>query len=103
MQNILKKSFFILEKYKQRLPLMFLLFLTVSLIDVIGIGMIGPFVALLAHQGKIVDDYSIFLYLIGDADNETVIAFVGILLVTIFCAKGFIAFFCSKKNIVSRL
>ena len=97
MQNILKKSFFILEKYKHRLPLMFLLFLTVSLIDVIGIGMIGPFVALLAHQGKIVDDYSIFLYLIGDADNETVIAFVGILLVTIFCAKGFIAFFVQKK------
>ena len=76
---------------------MLLLFLIVSMIDVIGIGMIGPFVALLGHQGSIVNDYPVFLSLIGDVDNRTIVIFVGVLLATIFCIKGVIAFFVQRK------
>ena len=78
---------------------MFFLFLVVSMIDVIGIGMIGPFVALLGHDGRIVTDYPIFFSMIGDVDNSTIIIFMGILLVIIFGVKSLIAFFVQRKII----
>ena len=95
--DLLKKTAFILGKFKFRLPLMFFLFLIVSMIDVIGIGMIGPFVALIGHKGSIVADYPIFLSLIGNVNNETIIMFVGALLALTFVLKGFIAFFVQRK------
>ena len=49
--NEIKKSFDILGVYKYRLPFM-LLFMSVSLIDVMGIGLIVTFVALLGHSGE---------------------------------------------------
>ena len=97
MLLLIKKSSLILGKFKKRLPLMFFLFLTVSLIDVIGIGMIGPFVALIGYKGSIVNDYPIFLSLLGNVDNRTIIIFVGALLSSIFIVKGFVAFFVQKK------
>ena len=63
--NEINKSLYILGKFKYRLPFMLFLFMIVSLIDVMGIGLIGPFVALLGHQGNIIDDYPIFLNLFG--------------------------------------
>ena len=97
MQNLIRKTAFILGEFKLRLPLMFFLFLIVSMIDVIGIGMIGPFVALIGHQGNIVNEYPIFLSILGDVNNEIIIMFVGALLVFTFITKGFIAFFVQKK------
>jgi len=97
MQDLIRKTAFILGEFKLRLPLMFFLFLIVSMIDVIGIGMIGPFVALIGHQGNIVNEYPIFLSILGDVDNEIIIMFVGALLVFTFITKGFIAFFVQKK------
>ena len=73
MKELIKKSLFILGRFKLRLPLMFFLFLIVSMIDVIGIGLIGPFVAMIGHTGVIVNDYPIFLTLIGNVDNKTII------------------------------
>ncbi len=76
---------------------MLLLFLVVSMLDVLGIGMIGPFIALIGHEGNIVDNYPIFLSILGVVDNRTVIASIGVLLVTIFCLKSIMAFFVQKK------
>ena len=93
----IKKSLFILGNFKKRLPLMFFLFLCVSMIDVIGIGMIGPFVALVGHKGIIVNDYPIFFSLLGNVGNSFIIIFFGVLLSSIFIVKGFVAFFVQKK------
>ena len=97
MKLLIKKSLLILGKFKNRLPLMFFLFLIVSLIDVIGIGMIGPFVALLGYSGNIVSEYPIFLFLLGDVENQTIIIALGVLLSSIFILKGFVAFFVQRK------
>ena len=93
----IKKSLFVLGRFKYRLPLMLFLFLTVSLIDVMGIGLIGPFVALLGHQGNIVEDYPLFLSFFGFSENKTIITFIGVSLAMVFCLKGFVAFFVQKK------
>ena len=93
----IKKSLFVLGRFKYRLPLMLFLFLTVSIIDVMGIGLIGPFVALLGHQGNIVEDYPLFLSFFGFSDNKTIITFIGVSLATVFCLKGVVAFFVQKR------
>jgi ABC-type bacteriocin/lantibiotic exporter with double-glycine peptidase domain len=66
-------------------------------IDVIGIGLIGPFVAVIGHKGIIVDDYPVLLNIIGNVKNETIIIFMGLILSSTFIIKGFIAFFVQKK------
>lgn len=95
--NEIRKCLFILGRYKYRLPLMLFLFLIVSFIEVLGIGLIGPFVALLGHQGEIVNDYPVFKEIFGIVGNKEIISFVGICLVLIFCTKGFIAYFVQRK------
>ena len=93
----IKKSFYILDRFKYRLPVMLLLFLIVSFIDVLSIGLIGPFVGLLAYSGNISEDYQILQGLLGIVDNSVTITFVGVVLASTFCVKGVIAFFVQKK------
>ena len=97
MKSLIEKSFLILGKFKKRLPLMFFLFFVVSMIDVIGIGLIGPFVALLGYSESIVNEYPIFLFLLGDVENRVIIIALGVLLSSIFILKGFVAFYVQRK------
>jgi ABC-type bacteriocin/lantibiotic exporter with double-glycine peptidase domain len=94
---LLKKALFILGRYKYRLPLMLFLFLIVSMIDVLGIGLIGPFVGMLGYSGNIADDYAAFSQIFGFTTNKEVISATGIFLALIFCLKGVIAFFVQRK------
>jgi len=93
----IKKTLFILGRFNRRLPFMLLLFLIVSMIDVLSIGLIGPFVGLLAYSGNITEDYLLLQSILGVVDNNVTVTFVGIVLVFTFCAKGFVAFFVQKK------
>ncbi len=97
MKILINKIAYILGDFKYRLPLMFFLFLIVSVIDVIGIGLIGPFVAMIGHKGIIVDDYPMFLNIMGNVKNEVIIIFMGVTLASTFIIKGFIAFFVQRK------
>lgn len=95
--NELKKTIYILGNYKYRLPLLGLLFFVMSLIEVIGIGLIGPFVALLGYQENIINNYPFFNEVFGLTDNKSIVSLVGLALVLIFCSKGFVAYFVQKK------
>ena len=95
---LIKKSLYILGRFKYHLPLMLVLFLIVSMIDIMGIGLIGPFVALIGHQGNIIDEWPIFLTFFDDnIDNQIIIIFVGASLALTFCLKGVVAFFVQKR------
>jgi len=76
---------------------MLFLFVIVSFIDILGIGLIGPFIALLDHDGVIVDDYPFLSQIIGGATNQEVVVLVGCLLIVIFVSKGFISFAVQRK------
>ena len=95
--NELKKTIYILGNYKYRLPFLGFLFFVISLIEVIGIGLIGPFVALLGYQENIINNYPFFSEVFGLTDNKSIVSFVGLALVLIFCSKGFVAYFVQKK------
>ena len=96
--NEIKKSFDILGVYKYRLPFM-LLFMSVSLIDVMGIGLIGPFVALLGHSGEITDDYPFFFNWFGFRDNNTIVLFVGLSLAFFFLSKVLLPFMFRENSL----
>ena len=97
MFSVIKKSLLILGEFKSKLPLMFLLFLLVSILDVLSIGLVGPFVALIGYQGSIVHDYPVLLFVIGEVDNNSAILSIGIFLVMVFFVKSLVAFFVQKK------
>ncbi len=94
---LIQKTLFILGHFRARLPFMLLLFLTVSMIDILGIGLIGPFVGLLAYPGNIVDEYPFIESFLGSVDNKTIVTYIGIVLALTFCVKGLLAFFVQKK------
>jgi len=95
--GLLRKSYYILGDFVFRLPLMFVLLLSTSLMDLVGIGLVVPFIALLSFNGVIVDEYAVFMFFLGDVDNETVILSLGGVLVFTFFVKGFLAFFVQRK------
>jgi ABC-type bacteriocin/lantibiotic exporter with double-glycine peptidase domain len=94
---LIQKTLFILGRFRGRLPFMLLLFLAVSMIDILGIGLIGPFVGLLAYSGNIVDEYPFIESFLGSVDNKTIVTYIGIVLAFTFCVKGLVAFFVQKK------
>ena len=95
--GLLKKSLDILGEYRARLPTMFFLLLSVSMLDIIGIGLIAPFISLVLHQGSIYDEYEIILHLFGNIDNFTIVLYFGIVLIIIFVIKGFLSFFVQRR------
>ena len=95
--GLLKKSLDILGEYRARLPTMFFLLLSVSMLDIIGIGLIAPFISLVLHQGPIYDEYEIILHLFGNIDNFTIVLYFGIVLIIIFAIKGFLSFFVQRR------
>ena len=43
---------FLLGVYKKKIPLIILLFITVSMLEVVGIGIIGPYISLIINGPK---------------------------------------------------
>jgi len=95
--DLIRKSLDILGEYRARLPTMFFLLLSVSMLDIIGIGLIAPFISLVLYQGPIYGEYEIIQHLFGDIDNFTIILFSGIVLIIIFVIKGFLSFFVQRR------
>jgi len=95
--DTVKKALYMLGEFKSRLPFMLLLFIIVSMIDIVGIGLIGPFIALLGSESKIVLDYPFLFTLLGDVNNEEVIKYLGFILIITFVSKGFVSFAVQKK------
>jgi len=95
--DLLKKTFYILGDYRKRLPFLIFLFFIVSMMDVLGIGLIGPFVGLLVHEGNISESYGFISSAIGVVDNYVVITALGVLLVFIFITKGVVSFYVQRR------
>ncbi|MEB3280491.1 MAG: ABC transporter ATP-binding protein [Lyngbya sp.] len=71
---------------------MLVLFTFVSTIEVIGIGLIGPFIALASRPEVVVEENSQIAWLykqLGFTQPSQMVAFIGILVIVIFCVKSF--------------
>jgi ABC-type multidrug transport system fused ATPase/permease subunit len=98
MISYLSKFIYILAGQKYRLLILIFFFLLTSLFDTLGIGLIGPFIAL-ANSPKHIHKHEILnqLYLRSGLPSESVfIAVFGLILILIFYIKGFLSFRVNK-------
>jgi len=106
----LKEIFYLLEEDKWKLPLISFLFLVMSLLEVLGIGLIAPYAALIINPEILVEKYS-FLERFGIpiyADN--ILLIMSMLLISLFIIKTFgmslinwlIFSFCYERQIKIR-
>ena len=88
--NYLKEILFLLDSDKAKLPWIVLLFIAVSVIDVIGVGLMGPFVALIIDpeltQNEFIQGIVIFSGL--SLNVNSVIVLLSVFLILIFFFKS---------------
>lgn len=99
MPSYFKELLYILPAKRVSLFLMMLLFLITSSIEVVGIGIVGPFIAFatnpsLIQQNSILSQ--IFAYSPFISENRF-LAFLGIAVGSIFCLKSYISWFTQAR------
>ena len=83
----LKEFFYLLDEAKWKLPLILISFLMMSVLEVLGIGLIAPYAALIINPNILVEKYS-FLEKFGiPIYSDSILLFMSILLISIFILK----------------
>ncbi len=99
MKIFFKQYLFLLDqKARKQLPMLLFIFLSSSLLDVIGIGLVGAFLLLIVNFEQVV--YKLPAPVqnkINQFSNNEVIVFVGIFLVFAFIFKAFWGIYSQKK------
>ena len=89
----IKNILFLIGEDKKKIPLVFLVFLLSPLIEMIGLGLIGPFIAIILSPEKINETYlSSFFYLLdSEKDYKQVVISLCLLLAAVFVIKSFLS------------
>ena len=108
----LKEIFFIIGEDKKKLPLMGILFLLLSILDLAGIGLIAPYITLIANSEEFFDTriYDLYSYLGFSLEVSDIIFSLGLVLVFIFLIKTLAAIlinyillkFCHGQSVALR-
>ena len=90
----LSKFLFVISEAKVKLLILILIFVFSSLMDTLGIGLVGPFLWLVSHPESLhkITLLSWIYTNLGLNSNGQFITIVGLLLVAIFCIKSFLYF-----------
>jgi ATP-binding cassette, subfamily B, bacterial PglK len=98
MTQFLSKFFYVLKGKHIHLLLMLFLFLFTSFTEVIGIGLVGPFMALATSPEFITKNYWLQLIYtkLGFSSGEQLLILLGIALIVIFYLKSFLSFSAQK-------
>ena len=85
MLEYLKEIIYILGKDKRKTPLILMFFVLISMLEVVGIGLIAPYVALIIDQSTPVEKFSWVFNILGlDGDYQLAVILLGCLLLIIF-------------------
>ena len=95
---LLRKIYFILGPFNSRIPILLFFFVLISLFDVLGIGLIGPFVSVLSGSPLIdLNDILNKLNLNYNLSRDAELLFFGFCLIAIFSIKCFFGIFLQRK------
>ena len=90
--NVLHKSLALLGSDRRKLPGMVMVFLAMSVVDVLGVGLMGPFMSLILDTDLQTSTAQFFVDNFGiNADEKSVILIVGICLIFFFLLRFFLA------------
>jgi len=95
--SIFSKIFLLLGSNKNKLPYLFILFALSSAVDFLGIGLVGPFIAVVVSPGYLIERFHWTKNIFGRWDNNTVIIWLGLFLVCVFIVKGVMYFVLQKR------
>ena len=87
--NYIKELLFLIGSKKRKLPIIFILFVCISFIDVAGIGLIGPYISLIIDDSSLEGlflDMVVFLGL--PIEKKDLLISIGLILVAIFFLKA---------------
>jgi ATP-binding cassette, subfamily B, bacterial PglK len=108
----LNEILFLIGKNNRKLPLMGLLFIFSSLLDIAGIGLIGPYVSLISNSDQFLQSsfYEIYQGLGFSTELSDLVIIVGILLILVFVTKTIAAIlinsvilkFCHNQSVELR-
>jgi ABC-type multidrug transport system fused ATPase/permease subunit len=83
------------KKDKKKIPLLLVLFLILSLFEVVSIGLIAPYISLITNtEGEVLLQFFSFLGL--NTEREELIAYTSILLLMVFFIKSIMIIFVNK-------
>lgn len=115
MINYISKLLYVLPAKNNRLMILLVTFISVSCLEVIGIGLIGPFVSIATNPELVTQSKWLnFAYVrLGFVDPHKFVALLGLSIVAIFCIKSLYSWLVQtyifkfsyeqKKKLVSRL
>lgn len=98
----LKKLYFLIGQEKKKLPKIITLFFALSILDVVGIGMIGQFITYIT-QGEFSDNSTqeyLNTFIPLNVNKENLFLYLGIALVLLYLIKSIIYYFISKVIIL---
>lgn len=99
MKNYLGKIFYLIGDDLKKLPWMLVLFLTLSLFEVIGLSLIIPYISLIINPDGLSDSY-LYDLIIENIDNkstENILILFGLILVLIFFIKTVLSITINHK------
>jgi len=100
MLKYLKEFIFLLGDDKRQLPILILFFIGLSVLEIIGIGMIAPYIALVLDVGSSNEQLiKIFSYFELNTDRNYILLFVSGLIIFVFSVKTIVAILINKKII----
>ena len=92
MKQYLKEIIYLLGEDRRKLPWLILLFLGSSLLDMIGIGLIGPYVAIVVDPSVLDGTLGNALAALGlPREQKTVLIVLGLVLLSVFVLKAVVA------------
>jgi len=100
MKKYLQEILYLLGEDKKKLPLLVLLFLSASLLEILGIGIIGPYIALVFDPQALNGNLGMVVNMLGlPKEKEQLLIYAGIILVVIFFLKAISVIFVNYKII----
>ena len=85
----IKQLFRIIGKDTSKFPLLIILFIILSLLEITGIGLIGPYIGLLTNLDSLNNIFKkIIIYFNLSNQREELLIYTGLLLVAIFSIKS---------------
>ena len=98
LRTTIANLFFVLGESSAKLPFLTLVFLGVSLIDLVGLGLVGPYLALVlgSEDASYLSPVLPYSSLIGDFNNQELLTIFGLLLLLVYLLKTICAAVLAK-------
>jgi len=102
MPNYFKKILYLIGEKREKLPKLILMFLGISLLDVIGISLIGPYIALIIDANALDGPFGKFINLLElpNQNRRELLIYISVALVVIFMLKTLSAIWIHREIIL---